>query len=181
MFNSILPHHILHELILIYACWSIGIFFFRKTEWIIKADIAVTWLIRIVGIAYFLQLAIIIIPELLSGFWSGAEYVSYTFVNHGFGPLWLQILFFLLVYLFSTQSLWFSYFRKTRLWRLTFGLLILIANLINEILLLFSGLERHEILSSWAVSLQSSPLHLESVIVFCLVIGVGYFMARKKN
>ena len=149
MFNSILPHHILHELILIYACWSIGIFFFRKTEWIIKADIAVTWLIRIVGIAYFLQFPIIFIPA----WFSGSEYESYAFVGKGSELFLLRILFFLLVYLFSTQSLWFSYFRKTRLWRLTFGLLILIANLINEILLLFSGLERHEILSSWAVSL----------------------------
>ncbi|RBQ10082.1 hypothetical protein [Pedobacter miscanthi] len=62
MFNNILPYRILHELILIYACWSIGFFFFRKNEFIGKADMAVIWLIRVVGIAYFLQFLIVLIP-----------------------------------------------------------------------------------------------------------------------
>jgi hypothetical protein len=177
MLNSFLPYRILHELILIYACWSIGFFFFRKNEFICKADVAVTWLIRIVGIAYFLQFPLI----LILGWLSGSEYESYAFIGHNFSLFLFEILFFLLVYLFSTQSLWFVYFRKARFWRLAFGLLILTANLINELLLLFSGLGKDIILSSWAVSLQSSPLHIESVVVFCLVIGLGYFITRKIN
>jgi hypothetical protein len=177
MFNNILPYHILHELILIYACWSIVIFFFKKTEFFNKADVAVTWLIRIVGIAYFLQFPVIFITEWLSG----TEYTSYVFLGYDFKLFWFKILFFLLIYLFSTQSLWFVYFRKARFWRLAFGLLIFTASLINEILLLFSGLEKDEIFSSWAVSLQPTPLHIESVVVFCLVIGLGYFITRKNN
>ncbi|CAH0163496.1 hypothetical protein SRABI27_00829 [Pedobacter sp. Bi27] len=53
MIDSVLPRYILQEQMFIYACWSIVIFFFRKTEFISILDISIIWLIRIVGIVFF--------------------------------------------------------------------------------------------------------------------------------
>jgi hypothetical protein len=175
MIDFILPRYILQEQMFIYACWSIVILFFRKTEFISVLDVSIIWLIRIVGIVFFLQFPIIFCADWLSG-----DYVQYAFVNRFTGPYWFPAVFPLLVYLFSTQSLWFVYFKKARYWRLTFGLLILASAFINDIILWISSFPRGSV-SSWRIGYQLSFLHIESFIVFALITGFGYLMLREKN
>ncbi|MDQ0967528.1 hypothetical protein QFZ20_002931 [Flavobacterium sp. W4I14] len=176
MIDSILPRYILQEHMFIYACWSIVIVFIRKTEFISQYDRSVIWLIRVVGIMYFLQFPVIFCADWLSG-----DHVRYAFVNRFTGPYWFLAVFPLLVYLFSTQSLWFIYFRKARYWRLTFGLLILSATFINDIILWISGFQRDSFASSWGILYESSFLRVNSLIVFVLITGFGYLMLREKN
>lgn len=176
MIDFILPPYVLQEQILIYACWSIVIFFFRKTKFISILDIPIIWLIRIVGIVYFLQFPIIFCVD-----WLGGDYVQYDFVNRFTGPYWFTAVFPLLVYLFSTQSLWFVYFQKARYWRLTFGLLILTATFINDIIIWISSFQRDCFSSSWKIVYQLPFLHIESFIIFALVAGFGYLMLREKK
>jgi hypothetical protein len=175
MIDSILPRYLLQEQMFIYACWSIVIFFFRKTEFINILDTSIIWLIRIVGVVYFLQFPVIFCADWLSG-----DYVQYEFVNRFTGPYWFPVVFPLLVYLFSTQSLWFIYFQKSRYWRLVFGLLILVSAFINDIILWISGFQKDSV-SSWRMLYESSFLHINSLIVFVLITGFGYLMLRKKN
>jgi len=46
----LMPPYLLQELILLYACWSIGIFFFAKTKSIGQLDMVNVWLIRVIGL-----------------------------------------------------------------------------------------------------------------------------------
>lgn len=175
MIDSILPRYILQEQMFIYACWSIVIFFFRKNKFIGQFDRSVIWLIRVVGIIYFLQFPVIFCADWLSG-----DYVQYEFVNRFTGPYWFPAVFPLLVYLLSTQSLWFTYFQKSRYWRLAFGLLLLSSTFISDIMLWISGLQKDSV-SSWRMAYESSFLHINSLIVFVLITGFGYLLLRKKN
>jgi hypothetical protein len=176
MLSSILPHYILQEQMFIYACWSIGIFFFRKTEFISILDISIIWLIRIVGIVYFLEVPVIVLSD-----WFSGDQVQYGFVNRFTGPYWFPAVFPLLVYLFSTQSLWFTYFRKAGYWRLTFGILILTTTFINDVIMWISGFQRDCVSPSWRITYQLPFLHIESFIIFGLVTGFGYLMLSEKN
>ncbi|CAH0162934.1 MULTISPECIES: hypothetical protein [unclassified Pedobacter] len=176
MIDSVLPRYILQEQMFIYACWSIVIFFFRKTEFISILDISIIWLIRIVGIVFFLQFPVIFCADWLSG-----DHVQYAFINRFTGPYWFPAVFPLFVYLFSTQSLWFIYFQKARYWRLIFGLLILASTFTNDIILWISGFQRDSFASSWRIAYQLSFLHIESFVVFAFITGFGYLMLREKN
>lgn len=176
MIDSILPRYILQEQMFIYACWNIVIFFFRKTEFISILDISIIWLIRIVGVVYFLEFPVIVLSD-----WFTGDHVQYAFVNRFTGPYWFLAVFPLLVYLFSTQSLWLAYFQKARYWRLSFGLLILASTFINDIMLWISGFQRDAFASSWRIAYQLPFLHIESFIIFGLVTGFGYLMLREKT
>jgi hypothetical protein len=85
------------------------------------------------------------------------------------------------VYLFSTQGLWFTYFQKARYWRLTFGVLILTATFINDVIMWISGFQKDCVSPSWRITYQLPFLHIESFIIFGLVTGVGYLMLSEKN
>ncbi|TCD29042.1 hypothetical protein EZ456_02460 [Pedobacter psychrodurus] len=171
-----MPSYILQEQMLIYACWSVGLFFFRKTEFISKFDISIIWLIRVVGIVYFLEIPVILLSD-----WFSGNYVQYALVNRFTGPYWFPAVFSLLVYLSSTQSLWLVYFQKARYWRLSFGLLILTITFISNIILWLSGLQRDCVSPSWRISYQLPLLHIESIIVFGLITGSGYLILREKD
>jgi hypothetical protein len=124
----------------------------------------------------FLQFPVIFCADWLSG-----DYVQYAFINRFTGPYWFPAVLPLLVYLLSTQSLWFIYFQKSRYWRLAFGLLILAATFINDVIMWISGFQRDSFSSSWRMAYQLPVLHIESFIVFALITGFGCLMLKKKN
>ncbi|MBB6235405.1 hypothetical protein HDC90_000002 [Pedobacter sp. AK013] len=173
MIDSIFPRYILQEQIFIYACWSIVIFFLRKTEFISILDIPIIWLTRIVGIVYLLEVPVIVLSD-----WFSEDYIQYAFVNRFTGPYWFPAVFLLLVYWFSTQSLWFAYFQKARYWRLTFGLLVLLATFFSDIFTILNTWGYS--FSSWTMQYQAPFLHIQSIAAFCLITGAGYFIIRKK-
>lgn len=166
-----MPCYLLQELILLYACWSIAIFFFTRTKFIDQLDMVIVWLIRIVGIVYLLQLPV----NMIYG-----DQDAYAWINRYTGPYCLTAVFPLLVYSSATQSLWWGYFRNAKYWRLTFGVLLLIATFFNVIVILLSSLSGTGVSGSWTMAYQSSFLHIQSMILFSFIAGIGYFIIREK-
>lgn len=168
----LMPPYLLQELILLYAYWSMGTFFFAKTQFIDQLDLVIIWLVRVVGIFYLLQLPVNII--------FGSQ-ETYVWVNRYTGPYWFTAVFPLLVYLFATQGLWWGYFRKAKYWRLFFCFLILLLGLTDQIMVWMLSFQRDYIPAGWAMIYHTPFLHLESIIFFCIISAVGYFIIREKQ
>ncbi|MBO9672977.1 MAG: hypothetical protein J7577_06010 [Sphingobacteriaceae bacterium] len=171
MESGLMPSYLLPELMLIYACWSIVIFFLSRTKFINQSDMVAVWLIRIVGIVYLLYFLV----EIIFG-----GQASLVWINRYAGPYWLAAVFPVLMCFLATQSLWMARFRFSKYWRLVFGLLLVIGTFFNDILVWFNDLQSNHHSSPWCMLYQSPFLHIQSIIVFSLVIGVGYFILNKK-
>lgn len=167
-----MPCYLLQELILLYACWSIAIFFFTRTKFIGQLDMVIVWLIRIVGIVYLLQLPV----NMIYG-----DQDAYAWINRYTGPYWLTAVFPLLVYISATQSLWWGYFRNAKYWRLFFCLIILLLGLADQIMVWMLNFQRDYISSGRTMIYHTPFLHLESIIFFCIISGIGYFIIREKQ
>lgn len=176
MNSPLIPPYLLHEQILIYACWSIGMLFLSKTKFINRLDVVIIWFVRIVGIVYFMEFPIMILADLFSN-----EYEQYVWINRYTGPYWFTAVMPLLVYALATQSLWWDYFRKAKYWRLILSVIILILAAADHIMVWLISFQRDEVASSWAMRYQTTFLHISSIIVFCCITGVGSFIVRARK
>ncbi|MGM9477377.1 hypothetical protein ACS5PU_13135 [Pedobacter sp. GSP4] len=176
MYSTVSLSNLLQEQMLIYACWSIGICFLVKTKFIGELDKVIVWLTRIVGIAYFLQFPVTVLID-----WLSSNELRYAIINRYTGPYWFTAVLPMLIYLMATQGLWWGYFRKAKYWRLLFCLIILLLGLTDQIMVWMLSFQRDYIPSSWAMRYQAPFLHLESIIFFCVTIGIMYFIIREKQ
>jgi len=105
---------------------------------------------------------------------------AYAWINRYTGPYWYTGVFPVFVYLLATQSLWVARFRFSKYWRLAFGVLLVITTFFDKILVWFSGLQNSRDSVFRGMIYQSPLLHMQSIVIYSLIVGVGYCIMREK-
>ncbi|TKC12793.1 hypothetical protein FA048_04020 [Pedobacter polaris] len=155
----------------IYYCIRIG------NSFVNRFDIVVTFITRIVGILFILQ----IVFTLLNGFFSASEYEQFALANRGFGPYWLEFWLMFLIPLLCTQLLWIRKLRSMRYARLAMGLFLIGIQSIEKLIILIASSQRDfipgSVQNAFVYEMASNNIYL--LLIFFVFNFIAYLIVRQ--
>lgn len=163
-----LAQSLVYAQLLGFSFWSIAYFFFSANHAIKQIDSIVSFMARIAGIFFLLNICIYV----LGAYFSGDENEWNTVLNRAFGPYFFIFWIQLLTPLFISQLLWHRKSRLARWPRLVSAIFLLISATMSEILVLSSLINNDFVPFSWAIFFSTIQPQVTLLLDFVLLNGV---------